>query len=56
MEKSFVYSILPFVVFRCLEQIRNNVLHNDLDVNIIGADRLNYILKMSHNTSGTFWF
>ena len=37
MEKVFVYSILPFVVFRSLEQIRNNILHNDLDVNIIGA-------------------
>ena len=36
-KKVFVYSILPFVVFRSLEQIRNNILHNDLDVNIIGA-------------------
>ena len=36
-KKIFVYSILPFVVFRSLEQIRNNIVHNNLDVNIIGA-------------------
>lgn len=31
-----VYSIVPFVTFRCFEQIRNNISHNNLNVNIIG--------------------
>ena len=31
-KKVFVYSILPFLVFRSLEQIRNNICHNNLDV------------------------
>ena len=52
-KKVFVYSILPFVVFRSLEQIRNNILHNDLDVNIIGAGGgFSYNVQgISHNTS-----
>ncbi len=52
-KKIFVYSILPFVVFRSLEQIRNNILHNDLDVNIIGAGGgFSYNVQgISHNTS-----
>ena len=52
-KKVFVYSILPFVVFRSLEQIRNNILHNNLDVNIIGAGGgFSYNVQgISHNTS-----
>lgn len=52
-KKVFVYSILPFVVFRSLEQIRNNILHNSLDVNIIGAGGgFSYNVQgISHNTS-----
>ena len=52
-KKIFVYSILPFVVFRSLEQIRNNIAHNNLDVNIIGAGGgFSYNVQgISHNTS-----
>ena len=49
----FVYSILPFVLFRSLEQIRNNILHNNLDIKIIGAGGgFSYNVQgISHNTS-----
>ena len=52
-KKVFVYSILPFVLFRSLEQIRNNVVHNNLDVKIIGAGGgFSYNVQgISHNTS-----
>lgn len=52
-KKVFVYSILPFVVFRSFEQIRNNIVHNNLDVNIIGAGGgFSYNVQgISHNTS-----
>ena len=52
-KKVFVYSILPFVLFRSLEQIRNNVIHNNLDVKIIGAGGgFSYNVQgISHNTS-----
>ena len=36
-KKVFLYSIIPFLVFRSLEQIRNNICHNNLDVKIIGG-------------------
>ncbi len=52
-KKVFVYSILPFVLFRSLEQIRNNIIHNNLDVKIIGAGGgFSYNIQgISHNTS-----
>ena len=52
-KKVFVYSILPFVLFRSLEQIRNNIVHNNLDVKIIGAGGgFSYNVQgISHNTS-----
>ena len=52
-KKVFVYSILPFVLFRSLEQIRNNVVHNNLDVKIVGAGGgFSYNVQgVSHNTS-----
>tara|TARA_B100000780_G_scaffold262413_1_gene215517 strand:- start:986 stop:1915 length:930 start_codon:yes stop_codon:yes gene_type:complete len=52
-KKVFVYSILPFVLFRSLEQIRNNILHNNLDIKIIGAGGgFSYNVQgVSHNTS-----
>ena len=34
--KVFCYSIAPFAVFRCLEQIRNDVCFHDLPVFIVG--------------------
>lgn len=34
--KPYVYSIIPFITFRCLEQIRNDVCYQNLNVKIIG--------------------
>ena len=36
-KKPYVYSIIPFVTMRCLEQIRNDVCYQNLDVKIVGA-------------------
>lgn len=36
-KKVFVYSITPFITFRCLEQIRNDVCYHNLNVTIIGT-------------------
>jgi len=36
-KKPYVYSIVPFVTMRCLEQIRNDVCYQNLDVKIIGV-------------------
>lgn len=36
-KKPYVYSIIPFVTIRCLEQIRNDVCYPNLNVKIIGA-------------------
>jgi len=36
-KKVFVYSIIPFVTFRCLEQIRNDLCYQDLPVVIVGV-------------------
>ncbi len=36
-KKPYVYSIVPFVTLRCLEQIRNDVCYQNLDVKIIGV-------------------
>lgn len=35
-KKVFVYSIIPFVTFRCLEQVRNDLCYPDLGVVIVG--------------------
>lgn len=52
-KKVFVYSILPFLIFRSLEQIRNNVCHNNLDVKLIGGGGgFSYSAQgISHNTT-----
>jgi transketolase len=52
-KKVFVYSILPFLVFRSLEQIRNNICHNNLDITLVGAGGgFSYGPQgISHNTS-----
>ena len=52
-KKVFVYSILPFLIFRSLEQIRNNICHNNLDVKLIGGGGgFSYSVQgISHNTS-----
>ncbi len=36
-KRVFVYSIVPFVTFRCLEQIRNDLCHQHLPVCIVGV-------------------
>lgn len=36
-KKVYVYSIVPFVTFRCFEQIRNDICYHNLDVKIIGT-------------------
>jgi transketolase len=36
-KKPYVFSFVPFVIFRCLEQIRNDVCYQNLNVKIIGA-------------------
>ena len=36
-KKVFVYSIAPFLALRSLEQIRNIICHNDLDVKVVGG-------------------
>lgn len=36
-KRVFVYSIIPFVTFRCFEQIRNDVCYHDLPVTIVGV-------------------
>ena len=52
-KKVFVYSILPFVVFRSLEQIRNIICHNNLNVKLVGGGGgFSYSVQgISHNTS-----
>ncbi len=36
-KKIFVYSIVPFLIFRNLEIIRNYISHNNLDITLVGA-------------------
>ena len=36
-KKPYVYSIVPFVTMRCMEQIKNDIAYQKLDVKIIGA-------------------
>jgi len=36
-KKVYVYSIVPFVTLRCLEQIKNDICYQNLDVKIIGV-------------------
>ena len=52
-KKVFVYSILSFLAFRCFEQIRNNICHNNLNIKLIGGGGgFSYSVQgISHNTS-----
>lgn len=36
-KKVFVYSIIPFITFRCLEQIRNDICYHKLPVCVVGV-------------------
>lgn len=53
-KKPYVYSIIPFVILRCLEQIRNDVCYQNLNVKIIGigGNQRYKILGFSHNLEG----
>lgn len=36
-KKVFCYSIIPFLIMRCFEQIRNDICYHDLDVTLLGS-------------------
>lgn len=36
-KKVYVYSIIPFVTIRCLEQIKNDIVYPNLDIKIVGV-------------------
>lgn len=44
--KPIVYTIVNFLVFRCLEQIRNDIVLQDLDVKFIGTGANNYFKRL----------
>lgn len=52
-KKVYVYSILPFLIFKSFEQIRNNICHNNLNIKLIGGGGgFSYSVQgISHNTS-----
>lgn len=35
--KVYIYSIVPFITFRCLEQIRNDICYHKADVTVVGV-------------------
>ncbi|MDP3883013.1 MAG: transketolase C-terminal domain-containing protein [Candidatus Staskawiczbacteria bacterium] len=47
-KKVYVYSIIPFVTIRCLEQIKNDICFQNLDVKIVG-----YATGFSYGAQGT---
>lgn len=49
--KPYVYSMIPFVTFRCFEQLRNDVCYNKANVKIIGVKGSEHykFLGFSHN-------
>ncbi|MBI4226623.1 transketolase [Candidatus Roizmanbacteria bacterium] len=49
-KKVFVYSIIPFLLMRCYEQIRNDICFHDVDVTLLGiGSGLSYgILSSTH--------
>lgn len=48
----YVYSTAPFLVYRALEQIRDDVAYNNLNVKLIGTGASGF-LGFSHNLMGT---
>jgi transketolase len=50
--KPYVYSGTNFLIFRALEQIRNDVAYNNLNVKLIGTGASPF-LGFSHNLEGT---
>jgi len=53
--KPYVYSMVPFVIMRNYEQLRNDVCYNNANVKLIGAvGNVHYRFQgMSHNLLGT---
>jgi transketolase len=49
-KKVFVYSIIPFVTLRCLEQVRNDICYQNLNVKLVGVgEGFSYgVLGMTH--------
>lgn len=50
--KPYVYSTTPFLIFRALEQIRDDVCYQGLDVKLIGTGASQF-LGFGHNLEGT---
>ncbi len=50
-KKVYVYGIIPFVIMRCYEQLRDDVCYHDADVKIIGVGGYEYykFLGFTHN-------
>ncbi|MHA1853091.1 MAG: hypothetical protein ACTSUF_06200 [Candidatus Heimdallarchaeaceae archaeon] len=42
-KKPYVYSTIPFLVFRAYEQIRNDICYNNLNVKLIGVSMSGFI-------------
>ncbi len=51
-KRPYVYSTAPFLVYRALEQIRDDVAYNNLNVKLIGTGASGF-LGFSHNLMGT---
>ncbi|MFA5392129.1 MAG: transketolase [Candidatus Paceibacterota bacterium] len=49
--KPIVYTIVNFLVFRALEQIRNDVILHKLNVKFIGTGANNYFKSLGHSHS-----
>lgn len=49
--RPYVYSMIPFVIMRCFEQLRNDVCYSDANVKVIGVrGSVHYkFLGASHN-------
>ena len=50
-KKPYVYSTSPFLIFRALEQIRNDVAYQNLNVKLIGVSHSGF-LGFSHQLLG----
>ena|SRR3989344_5680844 len=50
-KKPYVYSMIPFITFRCYEQLRNDVCYHNANVKIIGVGGSSYyhFYGFSHN-------
>lgn len=51
-KKPYVYSGVPFILFRAYEQLRDDVAYNNLDVKLCGTGASGF-LGFTHNLQGT---